>query len=123
MQNLVLAVQNTVPAGELGIASSMATFFRTLGGAVGVSALGAVLAARVSQGLGGHGLPGGAIPDLSRAPAPARPLIEAAFGRGIGTVFLWCVPFALAALISIALIREVPLKTESGIERLKRVSA
>jgi EmrB/QacA subfamily drug resistance transporter len=117
MQNLVLAVQNTVPAGELGIASSMATFFRTLGGAVGVSALGAVLAAKVSQSVGTHG-GGGAIPDVSKLPTAVRPLVEAAFGRGIGTVFLWCVPFALAALVSIWLIREVPLKTESGIERM-----
>ena len=41
MQNLVLAAQNDVPAQELGAATSVLTFFRSMGGAIGVSALGA----------------------------------------------------------------------------------
>ena len=48
MQNLVLAAQNDVPAQELGVATSVLTFFRSMGGAIGVSALGAVLANRVT---------------------------------------------------------------------------
>ena len=47
MQNLVLAVQNTVAASDLGAASSAVAFFRSLGGTIGVSVLGAVLASRV----------------------------------------------------------------------------
>src|SRR3712207_6911008 len=47
MQNLVLAVQNTVAANDLGAASSAAAFFRSLGGTIGVSVLGAVLSSRV----------------------------------------------------------------------------
>ena len=47
MQNLVLAVQNTVAAKDLGAASSAVAFFRSLGGTIGVSVLGAVLSARV----------------------------------------------------------------------------
>lgn len=49
MQNLVLATQNQVAPEDLGSASSVVTFFRSLGGAVGVSALGAVLANRVTH--------------------------------------------------------------------------
>ncbi|KPC88426.1 DSBA oxidoreductase, partial [Streptomyces sp. NRRL WC-3753] len=48
MQNLVLVLQNTVPLSELGAASGSITFFRSLGGTVGVSVLGAVLANQVS---------------------------------------------------------------------------
>jgi MFS family permease len=48
MQNLVLAVQNVVPARELGAASSNVAFFRTMGGAIGVSALGALLGNRIA---------------------------------------------------------------------------
>lgn len=48
MQNLVLAAQNQVAPEDLGAASSVVTFFRSLGGAVGVSALGAVMATRVT---------------------------------------------------------------------------
>ena len=49
MQNLVLAVQNTVDVSEIGASSATVSFFRSLGGAVGVSVLGAVLAARVKD--------------------------------------------------------------------------
>ncbi len=37
MQNLVLAVQNTVAATDLGAASAAVAFFRSLGGTIGVS--------------------------------------------------------------------------------------
>ncbi|WP_280485596.1 MFS transporter, partial [Nocardia cyriacigeorgica] len=43
MQNLVLAVQNTVSVHNIGAASSAVAFFRTFGGAIGVSVLGSVL--------------------------------------------------------------------------------
>ena len=49
MQNLVLAVQNTVDVRDIGAASATVAFFRTLGGAVGVSVLGAVLATQVQD--------------------------------------------------------------------------
>ena len=49
MQNLVLAVQNTVAANDLGAASSAVAFFRSLGGTIGVSVLGAVLSSRVGD--------------------------------------------------------------------------
>lgn len=51
MQNLVLVVQNTVAMKDIGSSSSVVTFFRSLGGAAGVSALGAVLAARVATNI------------------------------------------------------------------------
>ena len=55
-QNLVLAVQNQVAMSEMGAASSTVAFFRSLGGAAGVAALGALLSTQVttsiSQGLG-----------------------------------------------------------------------
>ncbi len=40
MQVLVVAVQNSVPYSQLGVATSTATFFRTIGGCFGVSAAG-----------------------------------------------------------------------------------
>lgn len=44
MQNFVLVVQNAVPLKDIGAASSTVSFFRSLGGTIGVSALG-ILAA------------------------------------------------------------------------------
>jgi len=130
MQNLVLAVQNSVPVAALGSASSLVTFFRTMGGAIGVSALGALLTHQVTHYVGqglvaahqpasaAAGLGGSSIPDLSLIPAQVRPLVESAFGHGIGEVFLVCAPFAAIAMLSVWLIRETPLSERSGVERV-----
>lgn len=129
MQNLVLATQNQVPPGELGVASSTLNFFRSLGGAVGVSVFGAVLSHRlsgyVSDGLHkigvDHGPTGGSgsstIPDLAGLPAPVRGVIEGAYGHGIGDIYLFATPVAMVALLVVLCIKEVPLKGKSGIEQ------
>ncbi|WP_329196848.1 MULTISPECIES: MDR family MFS transporter [unclassified Streptomyces] len=126
MQNLVLATQNQVAPQDLGAASSVVTFFRSLGGAMGVSALGAVMANRVTHyvtdGLtalgpkaaamahGGSG--GGGIPNLDKLPAPLRTVIESAYGHGVGDVFLYAAPCALLALLLVLFIKEVALKSK-----------
>ena len=71
MQNLILPVQNAAPAESLGVATSTVTFFRSLGGAAGVSVLGAVLATHV-QDLTGSGL---TAMGHARGPARGRPRI------------------------------------------------
>ena len=48
-QNLVLAVQNSVPHSQVGAASSLVATFRTMGGAVGVALLGTALSHRVTD--------------------------------------------------------------------------
>jgi EmrB/QacA subfamily drug resistance transporter len=48
MQVLTLVVQNAVPMSQMGVATSSVTFFRSMGGAIGASALGAVLTARIA---------------------------------------------------------------------------
>ena len=64
MQNLVLVVQNSVPLEDIGAASALITFFRSLGGATGVSVLGAILGSRASSqiadGLAAKGIHAGA---------------------------------------------------------------
>jgi EmrB/QacA subfamily drug resistance transporter len=122
MQNLVLSVQNQVRPHELGAASSLVSFFRTLGGAMGVSALGAVLSSRVARytadGLAAAGVHapagGGGIPRLSALPGPVRTVVEDAFGHGIGNVFAYTSPAAFLALIAVLFIKEVPLRGTAG---------
>lgn len=126
MQNLVLATQNQVQPHELGSASSLVSFFRSLGGAVGVSALGAVMANRitdyVTDGLAAIGVnTGGAstsdsIPDLDSLAAPVRSVVENAYGHGVGDVFLSAAPFALLGLLLVAFVKEVPLRSHSGLQ-------
>jgi MFS family permease len=121
MQNLVLAVQNNTAQSDMGAASSVVAFFRSMGGSIGVSALGAVLshqvADSVTRGLARLGVPTGdgheshAIPDLRALPAPVRAVFENAFGEATGHIFLVAVPFAVLALVCVLFIREVPLRT------------
>ncbi|MEU3606573.1 MDR family MFS transporter [Streptomyces sp. NPDC035033] len=127
MQNLVLCTQNQVAPSDLGAASSVVTFFRSLGGAMGVSALGAVMAHRVTdyvkEGLAelgpkaagalGQGGTGGAIPDVDKLPAPIRTVVESAYGHGVGDVFLYSAPFALLAFLVTLFIKEVALKSST----------
>jgi EmrB/QacA subfamily drug resistance transporter len=125
MQNLVLAVQNQVSNADLGAASSLVTFFRSLGGAIGVSALGAVLGSRVTHFVA-DGLDrlhirsdagGGGIPDVSKLPQPVRGVVEDAYGHGIGDVFLYAAPFALLSFLLVVFVKEVALKTRSGLQQ------
>ncbi|MEU5718302.1 MFS transporter [Streptomyces sp. NPDC020403] len=128
MQNLVLATQNQVAPADLGAASSVVTFFRSLGGAIGVSALGAVMANRVTHyvkegladlgpegaALGHGGTGGGGIPDLDALPAPFRTVMEVAYGHGVADVFMYAAPAALVAFVVTLFIKEVALKTHAG---------
>jgi EmrB/QacA subfamily drug resistance transporter len=120
MQNLVLAVQNNTAQADMGAASSVVAFFRSMGGSIGVSALGAVLshqvAAKVASGLAAIGVStdshqSHSIPDLDSLPGPVRAIFEQAFGEATGHLFLVAAPFAVAALVCVLFIREVPLRT------------
>ncbi|MEU8132305.1 MDR family MFS transporter [Streptodolium elevatio] len=114
-QNLVLAVQNAVPLHQLGAASSIVAFFRSLGGAVGVSILGAVMSHRVAgylaDGGAGGGGAGGGIPDVRHLPPGVRTVVESAYGHAIGDIFMVAAPFGLVALLAVLLIKEQPLQT------------
>ncbi|MFF3502048.1 MFS transporter [Streptomyces sp. NPDC003247] len=123
MQNLVLSTQNQVEPKDLGSASSTVTFFRSLGGAMGVSALGAVMANRITDyakdGIAGLGPEyaslasgsSGSIPDMDTLPAPLRTVMESAYGHGIADVFLIASVMALLAFVITLFIKEVPLRT------------
>ncbi|MFD2770441.1 MFS transporter [Cellulomonas phragmiteti] len=129
MQNLVLATQNTLPITDMGAGTATVAFFRTLGGAIGVSALGAVLSARVSHlladGLTGIGVDPaamgaagtGVLPDLATLPVPVRHVVEHAFGVGVAELFLIGAPIALLALVAVLALREVPLGRVTGAQQ------
>ncbi|MCW2742847.1 MAG: Drug resistance transporter, EmrB/QacA subfamily [Blastococcus sp.] len=135
MQNLVLAVQNTVAATDLGAASSAVAFFRSLGGTIGVSVLGAVLSTHVGDLImrGLAAIPGAAqvaaegsgsvgLADLSDAPPAVRNLIRVSYGDATGRIFLISAVVAAVAVAAVLFIREVALRTQSGEERLREES-
>jgi len=127
MQNLVLAAQNDVPAAELGATTSALTFFRSMGGSIGVSALGAVLTARVtslfSEKLGAAASGGGAVPDLQTLPPEVKAVVAEIYGTATADLFLVGAPIAFLAVIAVVFVKEKPLSTLSGDERLKQESA
>jgi MFS family permease len=122
MQNLVLAAQNDVPAQELGATTSALTFFRSMGGAIGVSALGAVLASRVTSMLAerlGPAATGGTakVPDLATLPPDVLAVVRDVYGEATARLFLIGAPIAALAVIAVLFIKEKPLHTLSGDER------
>ncbi|SFF56422.1 DHA2 family efflux MFS transporter permease subunit [Blastococcus tunisiensis] len=134
MQNLVLAVQNTVAATDLGAASSAVAFFRSLGGTVGVSVLGAVLSTRVGDLIRGGlaDVPGAAaaagsgeigLANLADAPPAIQTLIRVSYGDATGRIFVISAVIAVVAMGAIVLIREIALSTQSGEARLREESA
>ncbi|MFI5890062.1 MDR family MFS transporter [Actinoplanes sp. NPDC051513] len=119
MQNLVLAVQNTVALKDIGAASSTVAFFRSLGGTIGVSVLGAVLARRVAdqvtEGLSAAGIPatgggGSSSLNLSALPEPIVHIVRAAYGDATGHIFLISAIIAVVGVIAALLLRSVTLR-------------
>jgi hypothetical protein len=114
MQVLVVAVQNAVEYRELGVATSGATLFRSIGGSLGTAALGAVFASRLNANLagtlphaGGAGINQAAIDAL---PAPARAAFAVAFTDALGTVFLVATVIAALGFAIVLLLPERPLR-------------
>jgi EmrB/QacA subfamily drug resistance transporter len=102
MQTLILAVQNSIARADLGVGTSAVTFFRTLGGAIGSSVLGAILidqerAARTVD-IHKYGVTVGA---------------RYAFTHGMDRAFLYAVPVAAIAFALSFLLRELRLKDGS----------
>lgn len=137
MQNLVLIVQNSARPSEIGVASSGITFFRSLGGTVGVSLMGAALASRVTElftgaqerigaalaDLGPAGaewaatLQSGALPQVSTLPEGLRVIVEDIYAQGISSAFLIAVPFAVVSVVAILLLPNAPLSGMTTSER------
>ncbi|WP_431955487.1 MDR family MFS transporter [Nocardia lijiangensis] len=124
MQNLVLAVQNTVSVHNIGAASSSVAFFRTFGGAIGVSVLGSVLATRVSElsteGFAELGIQtgtsGSGSLNLDALPGPVATIVRTAYGDATGRIFLIAALATAVALIATALLPNRPLRNTIDID-------
>jgi EmrB/QacA subfamily drug resistance transporter len=127
MQNLVLVLQNTVPLAELGAASASITFFRSLGGTIGVSVLGAVLAnsvaTRIADGLrelgvdtSGGGAQAGATLDIASMPAPVQEIVRAAYGEATGQIFLVAAAVAVLGIVATLFLTSTELRDSVDLE-------
>jgi EmrB/QacA subfamily drug resistance transporter len=120
MQVLVLAVQNAVGYADLGVATSGATLFRSIGGSLGTAVLGAIFSNRLSSELKsvlpasatGH-LSGGAqvSPNaIARLPSALRSGYLHAFTSSLNTVFEVAATIAVVAFALSWFIRQLPLR-------------
>jgi EmrB/QacA subfamily drug resistance transporter len=129
MQVLTLVVQNAVPVKELGVATSSVTFFRSMGGAIGASALGAVLTAGISAALPRY-LPlavlavgGNKVGALIGSPAQLDALkithpaihegIIQAYSHAIDRLFLVAVPVSILSVVAALFINQVRLRSSN----------
>ncbi|MFC7906146.1 MDR family MFS transporter [Streptomyces nigra] len=122
MQVLVLIVQNAVPYEDLGVATSGATFFRSIGASFGVAIFGTVFASRLDDLLvdafRGVRLPPGASLEgleadprgIAELPAALRPAALDAYATAITDVFLYAVPVALLGFVLAWFLREDKLR-------------
>lgn len=133
MQVLILVVQNSVDHRDMGVATSTATFARSMGGAMGVALFGSIMSNRLHFHIprllaatgapspsGGGGGPSGMSellrsPEEIRAlPEPMRGAILEGFARSLHVVFLAAIPLAILGLIIVLFMKEVELRSGKG---------
>ncbi|MFE2040413.1 MDR family MFS transporter [Streptomyces sp. NPDC059477] len=122
MQVLVLIVQNAVAYEDLGVATSGATFFRSIGASFGVAIFGTIFAGRLGDRLAdafrGVPLPPGVSVSalegdprvLSELPAALRPAALDAYASSITDVFLYAAPVALLGFVLAWFLKEDRLR-------------
>ncbi|MFD4140346.1 DHA2 family efflux MFS transporter permease subunit [Streptomyces sp. NPDC058572] len=122
MQVLVLVVQNAVSYEDLGVATSGATFFRSIGASFGVAVFGTVFTSslenRLTDALAGQRVPPGA--DAAELAADPRAIAELppslrssvlhAYSTSITDVFLYAVPVVLIAFVFTWFLKEDKLR-------------
>jgi EmrB/QacA subfamily drug resistance transporter len=115
MQVLVLAVQNAVPYEQLGVATSGATLFRSMGGSIGTAILGAIFTNRLDDILSASGASAGVgtldPSALDRLPAAAHATFVDAFTDALDLVFLVAAFVIAVAFLLTWLLEERPLRT------------
>jgi EmrB/QacA subfamily drug resistance transporter len=121
MQVIVLAMQNSVEPSDMGVATSSATFFRSLGGTFGTALFGTVLANRLASELAQR-LPVGAMHGINPSQLTGSPQVIAAlphavrgpvissFVSALSTVFVSAVPIVLVAFALTWFLQEIKLR-------------
>jgi EmrB/QacA subfamily drug resistance transporter len=136
MQTLILAAQNSVQRTDMAATTSGVSYFRSLGGAIGVAAFGAILTNRLSGEItrlaraahlpvsGGHGLDASSLgsPEaIHRLKPVVQHVVLEGFTNSLHTVFLTAVPVAVAGWLAVLFLKELPLR--SSVHAVEPVTA
>jgi EmrB/QacA subfamily drug resistance transporter len=125
-QTYTLAVQNAVPPREMGIASAAVQFFRSIGGTFAVAAFGTILTTRLNTNLSARlGSDASRVNPqrLLASPDSVHTLpphlvegVRLSLADALHSVFLVALPLVGLALVLSFVLKELPLRTERGIE-------
>ncbi|MFD8367483.1 MDR family MFS transporter [Streptomyces hygroscopicus] len=120
MQTTMLVAQNSVEMKDMGVGSSSATLFRTLGGSFGVAILGALFTSQVRDTMAERvGSKGAAVTSGSAQLDPASlkllpPAIRDAYTHAVASgahqVFLWGALISIVGFVAAWFVKEVPLR-------------
>jgi EmrB/QacA subfamily drug resistance transporter len=127
MSNYMVAAQNVMSKKEMGVVTSSMTLFRSIGGTIGVTILGAIVNQRMVDELG-RNLPAGAMsslpttdvnsiggllmsPAASTIPGPILESIRLSLSNSITYMFLIGAVIVMFALVTSVFVRGVPLKS------------
>ncbi|MFE9255846.1 MDR family MFS transporter [Streptomyces sp. NPDC006879] len=121
MQITMLVAQNSVEMKDMGVASSSATLFRTLGGSFGVALMGSLFTSRVQDTMAERAGAGAEAPgalagaqldaaSLAKLPEAVREAYQHAVAAGTHSAFLLGAAVAVAGFVAAWFVREVPLR-------------
>jgi EmrB/QacA subfamily drug resistance transporter len=120
MQVMVLITQNSVDRADLGSATATVSFFRSVGGSVGVAVFGAIFTSGLARNLAADLPPsvagalaksgGGSLQAVAGLPAGEQLAYKTAFADALTTVFTYAIPIMAVAFLLTWLVREVPLR-------------
>jgi EmrB/QacA subfamily drug resistance transporter len=119
MQVLVVAAQNSVDRGMMGVATSGSTLFRQIGGSIGVALFGTIFANRIHVELAQQVGPGTALPKtltpgtIGQLPTGAHNAVVEAYALALQPVFLAAAGVSIVAFALTWLVRDMPLRTHS----------
>jgi EmrB/QacA subfamily drug resistance transporter len=99
MPNMTIAVQNALPGARRGVGTAMLAFFRSLGGLVGVTGSGAMLARQLHASTGG---------DLS-----AHIAMVSVYRQAIGSIFMLGTAIVAVAFVLLLTLPELPLRAHT----------
>ena len=135
MQSIVLAMQNAVEPRDMGVATSAVTFFRQVGGSLGTAIFLSILfsnaASNITDNLKAAGVAGAAAgkvdinntSGLATLPDAIKHPILVGFSDAMDVVFLVGACVAVIAVVLACMMKEVPLRTQSGMQAAREQSA
>jgi EmrB/QacA subfamily drug resistance transporter len=127
MQVIVLVVQNSVPADQIGTATSTNNYFREVGASLGVAVFGSIFTTRLAESLTTAFTGAGASADqasqstktldpqtLGQLPEQLKDAIVNAYADSLAPVFWYLVPFIGIALVLAITLKQIPLSDTAG---------